>query len=469
MSDTALRSGNSIAMLRPILQPHEPPKRVVYSVSELNSLSKNLLESNLSSLWLQGEISNLVIASSGHWYFSLKDAKAQLRCALFRFKAQTISFIPKDGDQVVVKGKVSLYEARGDYQLIADYMEPAGLGQLQQKLNQLMVKLNNLGLFDQASKKPLPYLPKRLALVTSPGGAALHDVLTVLARRCPMLEVTIYPTQVQGAKAADSIIEALDKVEARNDCDLVLLTRGGGSLEDLWCFNEESLAYRVKAMKLPIVVAVGHEIDTSIAELVADLRAPTPSAAAELIVPEQHALQQKLDFLNLAMTRRLLENINRFRNRLTLARAKLSDPQQAIAWYRHRIDLLVSKLRHASEQRLTNKRGEFQKLEMKLMTLNPKLKLQGQKERLARLEQRLEMAILHGLKLCHHQFSLQVSALQTLSPLSTLARGYAIAKLLPSHQLISSVDSVTIGSQVEIILKDGQLVTEVLQVTKSHS
>jgi len=443
-------------MLKPKLQPIQPPKRTILTVSQLNLQSKRLLESNLGSVWLTGEISNLTIAASGHWYFSIKDNNAQISCAMFRFKTKNMQFRPREGDKVVLKGKVSLYEARGNYQLIADYMEPAGLGDLQQKLNALMQKMAAEGLFMEENKKELPSLPTRIGVITSPTGAAIHDVLNVLERRCPMIPVIIYPTQVQGAQAVANIINALALAEKRNECDVLLITRGGGSLEDLWCFNDETLAYKIAQAKLPIVAAIGHEVDTTITELTADLRAPTPSAAAELLVPEQLALQQKLDYISLSMKETLSDSIDDLQVRLNIARLKLSDPENAIASNQHKLESLQQRLLFQKNQSLSQYKNKLDKLLTRLSSINPKSQLQNNQQKLKQLNQRLNAGWQLNLEKFNHQLQLKASALNTLSPLSTLGRGYSIIRDQNSSKVISSVKQVKKGQQVTLVLSDGE-------------
>src|SRR5688572_18903449 len=266
------------------------PGRDIYSVGRLNAEARMLLESGLPALWVEGELSNFAAPSSGHWYFTLKDRDAQIRCAMFRTRNGGVGFRPKDGQHLVVRGRVSLYEPRGDYQLIAEMMEDAGEGALKREFDRLKAKLSAEGLFDAALKRPLPAMPRRIAVVTSPTGAAVRDVLHILARRFPPAAVLVVPTPVQGAAATESIIAAIDTAANRGDIDVIILARGGGSIEDLWCFNDERVARAIRRTSVPVVCGVGHEIDFTIADFAADVRAPTPSGAAELVVPDRRAL-----------------------------------------------------------------------------------------------------------------------------------------------------------------------------------
>ncbi|MDH5629720.1 MAG: exodeoxyribonuclease VII large subunit [Gammaproteobacteria bacterium] len=442
--------------MQPVLQPHLPPKRNILTVSELNAQSKAVLESMVGTIWLSGEISNLTRATSGHWYFSLKDSQSQIRCAMFKFKVQTINFTPKEGDHVVVKGKVSLYEARGDYQLIADYMEPAGLGDLQQKLNALIEKLDAEGLFAKERKQSIPAFPKRIGVITSPTGAAIHDVLTVLQRRSPITEVIVYPTQVQGASASQEVTTALEKAIERNECDVLIMTRGGGSLEDLWCFNDETLAYKIVACPIPIIAAIGHEVDVTITELVADLRAATPSAAAELASMDASSLRQRVDG-NMAMIQSIVEQkLLQMQTRLNIARLKLADPATAISHSQHQLEILQHKLHMSSLKLLQIKKNKLDQLQKKLILKNPKDQLQQNAKNLIQFQNRLKTAWSDYFNRATHQLHLKAQKLDNISPLSTLNRGYSITKDAETGHVISSIKHFEKNQQITIKVKDGE-------------
>lgn len=443
-------------MIQPVLQPQQPPKRQILTVSQLNNRVKGVLENQIASIWLTGEISNLTKAASGHWYFSLKDDAAQIRCAMFRFKTQSLRFSPSEGDKVVVKGKVSLYEARGDYQLIADYMEPAGVGALQQKLNQLINKLKALGLFSQEHKQPLPKLPVRIGVITSPNGAAIHDVLTVLQRRCPMIPVVIYPTQVQGESGAASIIKALQSAQKRNECDVLLITRGGGSLEDLWCFNDEQLAQKIFDCKIPIVAAIGHEVDTTIAELVADLRAPTPSAAAELLAPDQQALQQRLDLLSMRLSGVLFNQIDQLQNRLNIARLKVTDPESSILASQIKLEKLQHRFSISAQSSLQNKEAQLRELKHRLQNLSPITQLENNQHKVNEIKLRLNTAWQKIFSRLDQNLKLAAGSLDTLSPLSTLSRGYSIARQTNTGKVINRTAQLKPGEKFTLMVSDGQ-------------
>jgi len=368
----------------------------------------------------------------------------------------------------VVKGKVSLYEARGDYQLIADFMEPAGLGDLQQKLNALIIKLRAEGLFADEHKQLLPTLPKRIGVITSPTGAAIHDVLTVLERRCPMVPVIIYPTQVQGASATSAIINAIDKAESRAECDVLLITRGGGSLEDLWCFNDEKLAYRIFECAIPTVAAVGHEVDTTVAELVADLRAATPSAAAELLVPDQTALQQRVDLLSISLAESLLTKIEAMQVRLNIARLKLADPENAINASRYKLEKLCHRLDSAARENLINAYQKVEKLEKRLQKLNPLAQLKNKQQQVSTLKYQLQAAWQKKFESLNQRLKVAVGSLDTLSPLSTLSRGYSIARELDTGKIINKTSQLSTAQVFSLLLSDGEADCQVKKINQSE-
>ncbi|WP_444998077.1 exodeoxyribonuclease VII large subunit [Aliikangiella sp. IMCC44359] len=443
-------------MIQPFLKPQQPPERIVLTVSQLNKQSKQTIENQIGSVWLSGEISNLTKAVSGHWYFSLKDQSAQIRCAMFRFKTQNLRFSPENGDKVIIKGKVTLYEARGEYQIVADYMEPDGQGTLQHQLNLLMQKLRSEGLFDEQHKKALPTMPKRIGVITSATGAAIHDVLNVLERRCPMIPVLIYPSQVQGAAASKSLINALKTAEKRAECDVLLLTRGGGSLEDLWCFNDEKLAEQIFHCQIPLVAAVGHEVDTTIAELVADLRAPTPSAAAELLVPEQNVLQQNIDNLTFNLTQVLQSKVDKLQTQLNVAQLKLSNPANLIASNQYQLTNTYQKLISTYRENTADSQKQLDQLSRKLDQLNPINELKANQQRILKLKYQLFSEWQGQFEKLNNQLKITASSLDTLSPLSTLSRGYSIVREPESKKIINRTSQLSIGQTVDLLLSDGE-------------
>ena len=343
------------------------------SVTELNHQARHLLESSFMQVWVEGELSGFSRPSSGHWYFSLKDRKCQIRCAMFRGMNQRIRTPPREGDQVRIRGKVSLYENRGDFQIIAEHLEPAGLGALQQAFEALKRKLQQEGLFAPARKKPIPALPLHIGVVTSPTGAAIHDILTVLERRFPAIAVTVYPTVVQGLSAAGDIIAAIQAAQAHGKADVLIIGRGGGSLEDLWCFNDEAVARAIAACPLPTVSAVGHESDVTIADLVADERAATPSAAAELVVPDRRDVAERVrtlhDRLQTHVTRRL-QNARQRVDALVASRA-FHAPTRRLDQYRQRLDTLVNRLERGGTRAVEQARTRLDHLRDRLHALDP--------------------------------------------------------------------------------------------------
>lgn len=405
----------------------------VFTVSQLNQRAKQLLEITFTSVKVEGEISNLSRPSSGHWYFTLKDKGAQVRCAMFRSRTAQVKFQPKEGNQIVVRGKVSLYENRGDYQLIVDAMKPAGEGQLQQAFIQLKQKLGAEGLFASEHKQALPSEVKRIAVVTSPTGAAIHDILTVLKRRFPSIEVDIYPVQVQGQDAAQQIAWAINQVnlDAQHAiegaaADVIIVGRGGGSIEDLWCFNDENLARTIFNSHLPIVSAVGHEVDFTIADFVADVRAPTPSAAAELLSPNQQEFLQRLSTLSNRLINSIDQQIKNKQWQLQGAQRGLQHPGDKLSQYAQTLDMLEMRMRQSQRVNLDKLSQRLAMGQQKLQQHSPTIKLQQIETQLGYLQKRLSNGIKQVLTHKSEQLQQQALILNAVSPLQTLGRGYAI-------------------------------------------
>jgi len=437
--------------------------RTALSVSELNRQVKQLLEASFLQIWVEGELTSFSKPSSGHWYFTLKDQKAQIRCAMFRGQNQRLRFIPKEGDKVVVRTKVSLYEGRGDYQLIVESMEPAGAGDLQKAFEQLKAKLSAEGLFDRARKKELPPLPKTIGVVTSPTGAAIHDIITVLNRRFPQINVLIYPTAVQGDTAASEIAKMIKLANEHKKCDVIIVGRGGGSLEDLWAFNEEVVARAIAESSIPIVSAVGHEVDFTIADFVSDYRAPTPSAAAEKLSPDQYEWQQNLDHL----MDRIYHSINR---KLTIEQQKVDNlsshikhPGKKLLEHAERLIELEVRLNQAYQRTTANKKQTLNTLKQRLMSQSPSHKLTTAKEKLENEFLKLNSSIKRTLENKQQQLSLNVQTLETVSPLATLSRGYAIVSS-KEHTVVRSVNNVSEGCEIKTKLSDGYIHSKVTQV-----
>ena len=435
------------------------PGRDVYSVARLNREVRGLLEAGLPSIWIEGELSNFSRPASGHWYFTLKDEAAQVRCVMFRQRNLVIRVAPQDGMQVLLRARVGLYEPRGDFQLIVDHLEEAGEGALRRRFEALKLALAAEGLFDAGRKRAPPRLPRRIGVVTSPTGAALRDVLQVLKRRFPAIPVLVYPVPVQGAAAAREIAEMLAIAERRSEVDVLLLVRGGGSLEDLWAFNDESLARAISRLSLPVISGIGHEVDFTIADFVADVRAPTPSAAAELAVPDGAALLAELA----ASGRRLGQAAGRGqlqrRERLlrTWKRLWVQHPSQAVAQSAQRVDELQGRLVAAAW------RGLGMRVE-RLATVRAELAGSSPAARVATLLQRATHAGLRLLPAVRHRVSLQqgrlesaVRALNAISPLATLARGYAIVTLATDGAVVHDPAQAPSGTEIDARLSRGRL------------
>lgn len=438
----------------------EPNHSTAISVSELNHQVRSLLENSFMTLRVEGEISNLARPSSGHWYFTLKDDRAQVRCAMFRNRNQQVRFALKEGDQVIVQAKVSLYEGRGDFQLICERMHESGLGKLQQAYEALKQKLAAEGLFETGRKRALPAPARHIGVITSPTGAAIHDILTVLQRRCPALPVALYPTAVQGAEAAGQIVRAIALANRDQRCDVLIIGRGGGSLEDLWPFNEEVVARAIAASAIPVVSAVGHEVDVSISDLVADLRAPTPSAAAELISPDQQAQLHNLQSLQRRLQRQTRIQLAHRQERLSHLRMRLRHPGERLREQSQRLDQLEIRLQRALQQRLSAGAQRLEALEQRLQQVTPSRLLRHKAQQLFPLQQRLRSAIHHQLQ--HQQLRLQGLGreLNSVSPLATLERGYAIIQNTEGAAITDSAQ-VTQGELLHTRLHRGNLICRV--------
>jgi exodeoxyribonuclease VII large subunit len=435
--------------------------RQVLSVGQLNRRAKQLLESQFPSVWVEGELSNLARPSSGHWYFSLKDSSAQIRCAMFRNSNARLRFQPEAGQKVVIRARLSLYEARGDYQLIAEYMEPAGAGDLARAFEELKAKLNAEGLFDPAWKQPLPELPKHIAVVTSPTGAAIQDVLTVLKRRHSGIAVTILPVAVQGQGAAPQIAAAIDLAnqlvtEKRAAFDVVIIGRGGGSQEDLWAFNEEVVARAIYASELPIISAVGHEVDFTIADFCADERAATPSQAAELISPDIEELMTTVEGYKQWLISHIKQRLQQQSQQIALLSAKLKHPGSRLREQQQRLDELDIRLQQGWQKNLNHQQHRAAILATRLQANHPGQLIAAMKVQVANLFKQLKHASQQGLQLNHQQLQMQMQRLNTISPLATLERGYAIVTQEDGTPVTNS-EQVSIGETLTAKLALGQM------------
>ena len=433
--------------------------RQVYTVSSLNREVRLLLEHGLSLVWLEGELSNFSAPSSGHWYFSLKDREAQIRCAMFRLKNQGLGFTPKAGQHVLVRGRVTMYEARGDYQLIVEHMEEAGVGALKREFERLKAKLAAEGLFAVERKRELPSFPRRIGVITSPTGAAIRDVLHILARRFPPAGVVIYPTDVQGAVAVPRIIRALALANARAECDVLIVARGGGSIEDLWAFNDEGVARAIRSSAIPIVSGIGHEIDFTIADFVADARAPTPSGAAELVVPDRNAcldvLSRTSDRLLVAMRRELRTITSRFD--AAASRLKLMHPGARLLQQEQRLDDLEQRLSGAVRSALHHSRSRVSEAMSSLLQHSPERRVRDMCLKYETLSGRLQHAWKNRMARAEHRLTLAMRMLNTVSPLATLDRGFAIVTRGSDGSLVTDAGSLRVGDEIQARVAKGSV------------
>ena len=440
------------------------PDRFVYSVSGLNREAKALLEGSFPLLWVEGELSNLSRPASGHLYFSLKDAHAQVRCALFRGSQRALSVAPKDGMQVLVRARVSLYEGRGDYQLIVETLEAAGEGALRRAFDLLKNRLSQEGLFDNAHKKPLPRVPRRIGILTSPSGAVLHDILTTLNRRFPAIPVVLYAVPVQGVGAGEKIAAMLKLAGQRRDCDVLILARGGGSLEDLWAFNEEVVARAIHACPIPVVCGVGHETDFTIADFVADARAATPTAAAEMLSPDQAEWLLALGHIENRLRRLMRDRLRNTQQQLDYLGARLVHPHERLARLRERLQTLGQRLQRARFHAHTQLQHRVLALQARLRLFNPQARLREQRMRSLHLYTQLGHAMRRMLERSQERLARTAQTLDTLSPLATLARGYAILEQPETGTIIRAAQSVQPGTAVRARLARGTLECRVEKV-----
>lgn len=436
--------------------------RDIYSVSRLNREAKALLEGGFPALWIEGELSNLARPGSGHLYFCLKDGQSQIRCALFRGHSARLSLALRDGMRVVVRARVSLYEGRGEFQLLVEHVEDSGEGALRRAFEALKLRLAQAGLFDAARKKPLPTFPRRIGIVTSPTGAAVRDLITTLARRFPALQVLIYPVPVQGTGAAEKIARAITLAGERRECDVLIVARGGGSLEDLWAFNEEVVAQALFACPIPTVSGVGHETDVTIADLVADVRAPTPTAAAELVSPNQDAWLATFAQYEQRLVKLMQRRVRESTQRIDWLSARIVHPSQRLALARERLIAANKRLQNFPLARLAQARAQFVGLRARLYTLAPRQRLQQLQARAAHSAVRAQLAWRRTLDNRGQRLQRAAQALNALSPLATLARGYAIAQRL-DRAPIRSATEVRVGDAINVRLAQGQLDCTVVQ------
>lgn len=445
------------------LSSHSAARPAALSVSELTRQVRHLLEVSFLQVYVEGELSGLSRPASGHWYFSIKDTKAQVKCAMFRPRNQHIRTPPREGDQVMLRAKVSLYESRGDFQLIVDSIEPAGLGELQRAFDALKTRLQVEGLFAGEYKQPLPTLPRSIGVVTSATGAAIHDILSVLKRRFPGIPVTLYPSAVQGKQAAGEIVAAIERANRHGQCDVLIVGRGGGSLEDLWPFNEEKVARAIFSSTIPIVSAVGHEVDFTIADFVADLRAPTPSAAAEKLSPNR---QDWLDQLSRIEERLILAGNRRLQTlqeSLDRIRRALKDPRRQLQDKAQRLDELDQRLQVAMQVQLRRQDDRFCQARTRMAAQSPERLLGPATKTVALLSQRLGRSLDQRIESAKQRFRLAGSQLDLVSPLATLHRGYAIVSS-DTQPVLRRAEDVQPGARISARLASGRLLCQVEHV-----
>jgi exodeoxyribonuclease VII large subunit len=435
----------------------------ILQVSELTKKVRFILESELNTVWLTGEISNYVAASSGHWYLSLKDSKSQVRCAMFKGNNRRVRLQPRNGQQVLVRAKVSLYEPRGDFQLIIEQMEDAGEGILRQQYEQLKNKLNALGVFSQTHKQAIPEHIQTVGIVTSPTGAAVKDILSVLKRRNPNINAIIYPALVQGEYASNDICHAIAQANSRQECDVLIVGRGGGSLEDLWPFNEESVVQAIYDSHLPIISAVGHEVDTTLSDYVADLRAATPSAAAELVASDSSELLDKITTLE----QRLIYAISRknaaFLQQQHYIQHRLAQvhPEQQLRVQQQRYDELSLRLLNVIQRLMSQSSQQPKQLQQRLKQLSPARLIAKQQNLVKQQQQRLIHAMQNSLQHQRESFVHLIEQIQLVSPLATIARGYSITRS-KDNEVINSIAQVTSNDDISIQVTDGSIKARVL-------
>lgn len=433
-------------------------EQIILTVSRLTSLLKDLIEDNFNQVWVEGEVSNLVFAASGHVYCTLKDSGAMLRCVMFRNSVKVLKFKLEEGMALVVRGRLSVYDQRGEYQLIAEYAEPKGLGALQAAFIQLKERLAGEGLFNDSHKQPLPFMPSSVGIVTSTNGAAIHDILNVLGRRNAGLNLIIYPVRVQGEGSAAEIVAAIDNLNLMNAVDVIIVGRGGGSLEDLWAFNEESVARAVYRSKIPVISAVGHETDWTICDFVADLRAPTPSAAAELVCTAREELLSQLQNLNLRLIQAISNQLKLRENNLAGLIRALHDPSRMLGHQAQRVDDLSERLDMALKNLLGRRREQLARQEQYLASLHPAIEVSKLRQELILLSERAERRICSQLEQLGRGHGEATARLDVLSPLHTLARGFSVIERQTDKGLIRSADELTVGEKVRLRLHLGSAI-----------
>lgn len=446
----------------PVVEEVSEKEEHIYSVSEINKAIKQQLEGRFIRVWLQGEISNFKAHTSGHHYFSLKDQKAQISAVMFKGFNSKLKFRPESGMEVLIRGKVTVYEPRGNYQIFCEHMEPMGAGALQKAFEQLKEKLRKEGLFDEAQKKPIPPHPQRIAVITSPTGAAVRDILNVLSRRCKRAQVVVIPARVQGEGAATEIVRAIELANKVKNFDVMIVGRGGGSIEDLWCFNEEIVARAIYASQIPIISAVGHEVDFTIADFVADKRAPTPSAAAEVVAQSEQELFEKLKFFSQSLRLLMYQKINDLKQKNISLSKQLFDPRKYVQDCMLKCDDWTQRMIQAMYRDLDKKRMALQLRSNKM--ISPQQVIQKIRSDLQTLTKVMTLKLNQKLGSQKESLVKWSHLLDSLSPLKVVDRGYGIVKA--GNKVIQSIKSVKKGDEIQIQLKDGFLDTQVKEIIK---
>ena len=437
----------------------------IYSISELNDEVASTLTEAFGVIWVEGEISNLMRSAAGHIYFSLKDESASVRCAMFRMQNQSLDFELRDGMQILARTKVGLYKQRGEFQLIVEYAEESGEGLLRQRFELLKQTLQKEGLFDEFHKKPLPKMPKTIGLVTSPKGAAVQDIIKTIKRRYPIVRVIVYPTLVQGNEATKKIASAIDIANQRDECDVIIIARGGGSLEDLWCFNEELVARSIFHSKIPIISGIGHETDFTIADLVADLRAATPTAAAEIALPTTSEIVDRLNRYIFDITQLIDYKVNHFRHQLKSAslRMQASHPQSKLQFNMQKLDLINEKMQKLPMMQVSDLKNIFRISFSKLLASNPKINIEAERQNLEMKNMALSNAMIGLIESKRNHFSVMTAQLEGASPLQSLSRGYALVTNEDGRN-IKSVKKIKTGASVKTKLSDGSFISRVEKI-----
>jgi len=437
----------------------------IYSISELNDEVASALTHAFGVIWVEGEISNFMRSAAGHVYFSLKDESASVRCAMFRVQNQSLDFALKDGMQILARAKVGLYKQRGEFQLILEYAEESGEGLLRQKFELLKKTLQKEGLFDEAHKKPLPKMPERIGLITSPKGAAVQDMLKTVKRRYPVVSVIVYPTLVQGNEATQKISSAIDIANVRDECDVIIIARGGGSLEDLWCFNEELVARSIFNSKIPIISGIGHETDFTIADLVADQRAATPTAAAEIALPTTSEITDHLNRFIFDISQLTERKLTDYRHQLKSAslRMQVSHPKSKLQFNMQKLDLINEKLWKLPMMQLRDLNDIFRASFSRLLASNPKINIETQRKNLEMKNMALSNAMIGLIESKRNHFSILTTQLEGVSPLHSLNRGYALVTN-KDGQNIKSVKKIKKGTSLETKLSDGSFISRVEKI-----